>query len=299
MLDTALRFAEYEPEPFIAPIPTNGIVEVFTLQNNVPLRYSLYKQTPGWWEVIPGRRAVLGREAYAHETLEYLESLPRFYSIACVPSGDNIWLVVPYNASDASQRGWKNGEPKQVYLVSESINPFDVIVVRSLAGLLLYDSVDYRLGTFTKSELCRTLIENKSGIPNERDWRNAFNIVYDWESKAMQNASRAKIENQMASASDRMKFLLEFMGAKLIANEKKGNGYQVTWQAPDGHTYKMGVREDGRIAVAGFCMANTDSVHNLSSIVHVMLEGQRQNRPDINQAYANYEPDDEDYDEDN
>jgi hypothetical protein len=296
LLDTALRFAEYIPEPFVAPVPTDGIVDVFTLQNNVPLKYTIQGQKTGWYEIIPHkRRAVVGRQAWIDETTSYLESLPRFYAINCIQTGDNAWLVVPYNASDASQRGWKNGSPQQVYLVNENIEPFDVLLIRKLAGLFLYDSLDYRLGTFTKSEMCKEALENKKTSPNERDWRNAFNIISEWQAKAEQEARLAKIENQMLNATDKMKFLLEFMGAKLVSSEKKGKGYQVIWEAPNGHTYKTGVCEDGRISVAGFCLAGTDAQHNLSSLVKVIEEAERIERFDINQARADY--DDEDWDD--
>ncbi len=297
LLDTALRFAEYKPQPFVAPIPTNGWVEVFTIQNGVPLRYTMHNQIPGWWELTPkGRKITVTSRAFVTDTMKYLDNLPRFYVIACVPSGEHTWLVVPYNASDASQRGWTNGEPKQMYLVSEEVQPFDVMIARSMAGVLLYDILDFRLGEFTKSSLCRELAEKKSAAPNERDWRNAYNIVTQWMLKAEQELRAKRISDKLAETQDRMKFMLEFMGAKLIESEKKGNGYLVTWEAPDGHKYKMGVREDGRISVAGFCLAGTDNQHNLSSIVQVMSEAHRQHRPDVNQAYADYEREDDDDD---
>lgn len=300
LLDTALRFASYTPQPFVAPIPTNGSVEVFTLQNGVPLKYSIRGHEIGWFELHPVRQHLAAlRTAFVDETMKYLDVLPRFYVIACIPSGEHAWLVVPYNASDASQRGWKNGEPRQMYLVSEEIQPFDVVIARNLAGLLLYDTMDYRLGTFTKSDMCRNLAENKLGAPNERDWRNAYGIISEWFIKVEQDAIRTKIDQKMIGIHDRMKFLLEFMGASLVSAEKKGRGYIVTWEAPDGHKYKMGVHEDGRISVAGFCLAGTDSQHNLSSIVQVMEEAHKQHRPDVQQAYADHEDSDyEDYEDD-
>lgn len=294
LLDTALRFADYEPQPFIAPVPVTGVVDVFSLQNGVPLCYTLRNQQTGWWEINPTgkRRAVLRRAAWGHEVGGYLEALPRFYAIACVPSGEKCWLVVPYNASDAAQRGWKNGEPRQVYLVNDNIEPFDVIVVRNLAGLMLYDAMDYRLGQHTRSELLRQSAANKLAAPNERDWNNAFRIFSEWLAKCEKEAALADIEKKTASITDRMRFMLEFMGAQLVASEKKGNGYVVTWLSPDGHTYNMGVREDGRISVAGICLNNTDAQNNLSSIVMVMETARKLNRPDLDH---NEDDDDEDW----
>jgi hypothetical protein len=298
LLDIALRFADYKPQPFVAPIPTNGIVDVFTLQNNVPLRYVIRNQKIGWYEINPGRRNMIGREAYMNETEEYLNALPRFYAIVGVPSGENSWLVFPYNASDAAQRGWKNGEPKQVYLVSEKIEPFDVIVIRNLAGTMLYQGVDYRLGEQVNSENLRGIVANGYDYPARGSWGNAYTLVSEWRKKAEQDAFRVRLKTQTLSATERMKFMLEFMGASLVSAEKHGQGYVVVWTAPDGHTYKMGVKEDGRISVAGFCLNGTDSQHNLSSIVQVMEEAQQRERPDVHRAYANddtveYEDDDD------
>jgi len=292
LLDTALRFAEYKPRPFIAPLPIKGRVETFIMQDGVPLHYTVQNEVPGWWEIMPYKNhARVSDSASITKIMQYRELLPRFYSIACIPSGQNEWLVVPFNAADASQRGWRNGEPKQVYLVDETIEPFDVIITRSLAGLLLYDSLDYRQNVEMSGEM-REIVNKKTDRFFTRDWANAFRIISDWMVKAEQEAKAKLIQDKLAKTQDRMKFMLEFMGAKLISSEKKGKGYKVTWEAPDGHTYKMGVREDGHISVAGFCLAGTDDQHNLSSIVQVMEEAHRQHRPDINQAYAEYDADD-------
>lgn len=296
LLDTALRFANYKPQSFVAPIPTNGIVDVFTLQNGVPLRYVVRNQRPGWYEINPGNRNLVGKEAKINEIDEYLQSLPRFYAIVGVPSGENTWLVFPYNASDAAQRGWKNGEPKQVYLVNEKIEPLEVIVTRNLAGILLYQGLDYRLGEHAKSDAYRNAPDKPAY--GGQSWGNAYDMVVNWYKRMEQDAIRTRLETQTMNATERMKFMLEFMGASLVSAEKLGRGYQVVWQAPDGHTYKMAVQEDGRIAVAGFCLDGTDSQHNLSSIVAVMEEGQRRRRPDIHRAYADddtieYEDDDD------
>jgi len=294
LLETALRIADYKPQPFVAPIPIDGLVTVSLMQNGVPLDYAVRGEAPGWWEFKPNQKKLIRtRSAYANEISTYLQALPRFYTIACIPSGEDAWLCVPYSAADAEQRGWSRGEPKIVYLIDEHIEPFDVLVTRSMAGVLIYDSLDHRLGTFTISELCKTLQDEK---PKQHDWLNAYNIIQEWQAKAEQEAILAKVQNEMASVENRMKFLLEFMGARLITNEKRGNGYQVTWQAPDGRTYKMGVREDGHISVAGFCLSGTDSQHNLSSIVQIMEEAHRLNRFDVHHAYADYDGNNDDDD---
>lgn len=292
LLDAALNLANYVPEPFVAPIPTTGKVEVFAFQNGVPLRYSLYGQKIGWWIIEPRKdRAAMGDAAQISEIVEYLENLPRFYVIACIPSGEQEWLVVPFNGSDAAQRGWKDGQPKKMYLCNERVEPFDLIVGRKLGDILLYDSPDFRLTTIALDETQK---------PKSRDWSNAYNIISEWVKKAEEEAKKLEIKTQLDKVQDKLKFLLEFMGASLVSSEKKGNGYQVVWKAPDGHSYKMGVKEDGRISVAGFCLAGTDSEHNLSSIVQVMSEAQQRKRPDIQRAYADYqeeniEEDDDDY----
>jgi hypothetical protein len=65
--------------------------------------------------------------AYMHEIGVYLSALPRFYVIACSLHGQ-AWVCVPYNASDATQRSWPNGQPRQVHLVFDHIQPFEVLI---------------------------------------------------------------------------------------------------------------------------------------------------------------------------
>lgn len=292
LLDTALSLAGYIPEPFVAPIPTDGNVDVFTLQNGVPLRFFVRNHKIGWFEFEPRKdRVVANRQAEIIEIVNYLEALPRFYVIACIPSGEMEWIVVPFNGSDAAQRGWKNAEPRQMYLCNERIEPFDLIVARQLGSILIYDMPDLRLSSLDTINLVN------GQLPNTRDWYNAHRMVEEWTKKAEEEARKNLVKTQLEQIDNKLKFLLEFMGASLVSKEKKGKGYEVVWKAPDGHTYKMGVGESGRISVAGFCLAGTDSEHNLSSIVQVMEEAHRQNRPDVGRAYANpiIEEDDDDY----
>ena len=139
LLQTALKITEHIPNRFIAPIPEADSVEVFSLQDGVPYWFKIRRIKPGWREIEPitTSTARLGREAYPFEYLSYLDQLPRYYVIACFRCSPYTWLCIPYNAADASQRGWATGIPRQLHLVRHAISPLDVVDARRLGDMLV------------------------------------------------------------------------------------------------------------------------------------------------------------------
>ena len=129
--------------PFLAPIPDADSVVVMTVQGGVQFNYRVVRD-PGWWVLHCDQVAVRRVEAPTSmfETVRFLAALPRFLVLAVHRLRADTWLVVPWNGSDAEQRGWPRGEPQAMHLVQDAIRPFDVVVARRLGRTLLYDSLD-------------------------------------------------------------------------------------------------------------------------------------------------------------
>jgi hypothetical protein len=235
--------------------------------------------------VPDGKLARVDNTARPSDVIDYLSGLPRFYAIALYPTGDDTWLVAPYSIADAEQRGWIGGMPREVYLTRMQVEPLDVLVTRSMAGTLIFDDIDTRLGAHAVTVRLRETLAGKSHPIPDRSWSNALDIVSARLRKLVEEQQRADLEQrireQKLSTEEAIRFQLEFMGAALRNIERLGDHYSVEWTAPDGHTYTMQVGQNLRVEVAGLCLNNSDRFHNLSSIVKVIEEATRLRRPDL------------------
>jgi hypothetical protein len=278
--DALTRIVTHKIHPFIAPLPDAGTVSILSIQANIPYWFHVTPiLEPGWYSLAPdngGRHIAAVGEAEPYQIGAYLSALPRFYVIACFPTAGGAWLCVPFNASDAGQRGWPSGQPRQVHLVSETIQPFDVLVVRQLGQVLLYEQVDTRIDARSS----RFLQDVADGVEVARlsiDYKNAWTIVQDRKQTIRADKLRQGVLDVQATVADRMRFLLGFAGAELVDWNENQAGYRVIWQY-GGKNYSMEVRRDMRIASAGLCLSNLDSQQNLTSIVGVMEEAERLGR---------------------
>lgn len=278
LLDVARRVAERQPEPFVAPILAAPKSRVFTVQDGVPFEFwvEVGGAEVGWRTVKPWdrERARVGPRAQPWQRVMYLNALPSFYVIALYPVGERAWLCTPYNAADAAQRGWKDGRPRPLHLVSELMT-FDVVVARSMAGVLLYDWHNMRLNVGPTVQFYRRNFH--AGVPPTRmsmltrDFRNAYEIAWDRAQRVAQAERERQLAERRVTVRGRAEEHLGFMGANLLAWDENDAGYRVRWSY-GGREFSMDVRQDMQIASAGVCLDGTDQQHNLSSIVQVMAQ---------------------------
>jgi len=284
LLSVLDRVAEHNPEEFVAPVPQANMVQLFSLQNDIPYRFNLQDPQSGWWKVLPRSKtdAVLGNQVLAHEKFDYLEQLPRFYVIAVAQVNETTWLCTPHNLADAEQRGWRNGQPKHIYLTSGNINQFSILVARKLDQILLFEMVNSRLittsrgyGTDKKSFLlAQGIIENIR--EQERQQR------LEQERKLHEQARLVKLEKLRNNAERYAEHQLELSGAKMTNFLQKSGGFEVTWEY-DGATFTMPLLENLQVQSAGICLAGTDQRYGLSQIVHVMQQARVMNRFDMDE----------------
>lgn len=297
------RISEHEPQPFVAPLVSSEEAWMLTIQASIPywLRADWLIRNPaeavGWWLAQPYRfdgsynRARRKRPAYPHERIQYLEQLPRFMVVTALEMEGNCWLVLPYNEADAAQRGWANGTPRLMHLVSGTLNPLDVVNARDAAGTLLFEGVDERLAESAQGDNLRLLFEAGEEAVAKGQARVAYTNAIGLMRQRMEEILAAQAEAEREERrkrqkelerqpEERMKYHLEFMGAHLVNWERNRQGYRVRWSFA-GAEHEVTVNRHMRVVSAGICLDGTDSAHDLASIVDVMQEARRQHRHDI------------------
>jgi len=269
--NTLLRVAEFQPRPFIAPI-WNPRMRVLAIQDRIPFHVNIEAPSPGWWKIIPsfklnGIWTETGTlPAAPWEIYEFLEQLPRFYVITLFRVRENTWLCVPYNASDAQQRGWPASTPREVYLVAENISPLMCVSVRKFANVLLYDSPGERLAeTSPNLQMAQEIIRQRE-LELEKSKKEAVEAARKLEES---NSIEGKIKDN-----------LDFMGANLVQWEEEGEGIRVTWEY-EGYRHSSRITRDAGVLSAGICLDGTDREHNLSALVAVIQEARELHRFDM------------------
>jgi hypothetical protein len=275
MLDIIDKIAEHKLHPFMAPIPDPRATTLFTLQDNIPYWLEVEDSRSGWWWLKPeGKtRARYTHEAQPYEYLEYLDQLElRFHVIVLYEIGEN-YLVIPFNPSDATQRGWANSQPHLMYLCRGiRLNPYTVVTARDLSGVLIYDNI--------------SLIPQLSTTPRSPQFNLAVELVNENLRRVNELIKKERIAQELAVYSDlppgeaRVRFDLAVSGASLDNLTELDSGFEVTWTY-DGATFTMPVTQEGRIMSAGICLNNTDQEHSLSSIVSVMQISRQMKRFDL------------------
>ncbi len=273
LLSLALKIAEQELEPFIAPIPTEN-VKVHTVQEAVPFSFDV-RGDPGWWLLRPvgHERVTFERPAIPFEYLGYLEQLPRFYVRVGMQVSSDQWLVFPFNAADATQRGWTNGEPRIMYLTRHRLRALDVCVARAMGDTLLYERLDDRLGESAKSATLRIgLVLAHSFDRWAPDVRNVAQVILEHDERLRAERERRAEEDRRQQVENRLRWHLDYAGAQMTGWNVERDNFRVSWEF-QGREYSALVRPDMRVQSAGICLAGRDLEQNLTSIVRVLDRG--------------------------
>lgn len=283
------KLQAHKPKPFLAPIPSAQMVSCFTLQDNIPYWFSIKTVQPNWWWVDPITKdfALLTHHAEPHEYFSYLSQLPRFIVIAVDQTDEGV-VVVPYNASDAAQRGWLNSEPRYAYLCRDiQIPAFSVLSVRNMAGTFLFDDfypLDIQQQNFLTGAANNSIQLQVVPVSFQVAWQIiAARILLEKLNQARLEAEQRKKE-LLLTEEGRIVDKLEFVGASLVNYKKEGRNYDVTYTY-QGATFTVNVRPDMRIESAGICLAGGDRDNDLSSIVLTMQRARAERRPDVDRKY--------------
>lgn len=291
LLNVIDRIAEEKLPPFVAPIVDAERVEVFTLsESGTPYTFTVQGDA-GWYLIEPqGKRAHIARDAYPFEVLRYLDALPRFYTIALFRLAERVWVCIPYNVSDAEQRGWMNGVPRVLHLVTDSLRAFDVVDARSLMGTLLYNTVSTRVPT--QGHALRNAIANDEAHPDfGGSFRIAYDIVRGRREELRREAQMRALREQRMTTEGKIRYHLQYVNAELKSWSEEGDGYRVQWTYK-GKEFEARLRKDLHAVSAGvpgraICLGHhgEEQRQNLSSIVVTLEQACKLKRFDLPRDY--------------
>lgn len=291
LLRVLKRVSEKTPNKFIAPIPSAQSVSLFSLQEGIPYWFNIDNPTPGWFEVEPisKKEARIGREAEPHEYISYLEALPRILVIVLFSIGRNTSLVVPYNASDASQRGWMNSMPRVLHLTRNHLcckNPLSIISARIMGNQLLYDRAYFEHAAINQFSKARLSLQIDSEIP--KLFQVAFDIVKKRFEEERERQRQLEAQQKRQTVKGQFEDDLSFVGADLVDWNESVNGWEVTYEY-EGASFTMQIGLDKRIESAGICLDGTEGNHNLSTIVLAMQQARKLRRFDLDEELYLYD----------
>ena len=274
----------------LAPIPEGRQHQVTTLIEGVPYQLKIPEVEPGWWLLRPlnDHEAEVVGEPPPYEIVRYLEQLPAIRVIAVYRLGEQSWLVYPWNAGDAFQRGWpslgKVPQPRPLQLVTApALRPFDVVVARALDGLLLFDEYDRRTLWAPLADALRACLEEQdwSSRPRIEGLTPELRAVLSLHRHRFLEEEKRRILQEEAqkqrTLKGRLESALEYSGARLKAWTERGQGYEVVWEH-EGEEYRTVIRPDLFVESAGICLSGRDFDYNLSAIVHVMRQARERGR---------------------
>lgn len=246
------------PEVLAPVLSTGGVVAII---NRHPYRFRLKTISMGWLIIKPlsSSRAQTEREAYPYEIGEYLKKLPRLHCIACRRLGPMSWLVYPFNLGDAKQRLGSLEFPRSAYLVTENIEPFQIIACRIMGNSLLYDRLaSVQVGWHQFQE---QLGAEATGVKfPSPEFGHVYNILLE------------DIREQKKQTTEgRIKDAISYLGAELVSFSERGEDYTVRWK-DKGHEHQVTVSRDFRLLTAGICLDGLEREQSLSSVVAVMRQ---------------------------
>lgn len=212
-----------------------------------------------------------------YEILEYMELLrPSLCLIVIYRLDNSTWLCYPYNRSDANQKGWdSNSGPLPIYLVTDSIEPFDVIYACGpINGLIYWRAIGPLPGSDKLvANLGADYIFDESWEVREA-WRIARGRI---EAEKLRDAKLQKKE-KLKTFEGSLAYHLSFLGAELVSWRESGRDVVVEWR--DGiYSYSSRIQASMQVTSAGICLSNRDSDFSIASLVDVMREARRLNRP--------------------
>ena len=205
---------------------------VTTLIEGTPYHLRLPRTEPGWWRLRPlsDHEAEVLDEPMPYEIVGYLEQLPAIRVIAIWRLGERSWLVYPWNAGDARQRGWPSApapaheryvpQPRPLHLVTApAIRPFDVLVARMLDNLLLFDEYDRRTLWAPLADELRSCLEGQEWEPSIKDLTPELQAALSLHRHRFLLEEKRRIEREEArrrrTLEGRLRSALEYSGAQL------------------------------------------------------------------------------------
>lgn len=257
---------------FLAPALRGGRVAVriagvvCELNNVTPADFTGF----GIFRADSHERATLVRPATMGERRRYLQLFPRV-SLVVSAKSDRDSFAVPLNSADA--RFSVQGEVT-LRFAEDNVQLFDVVSARFDGTSFWFDQPDPRAdpaaAPYLRQALVRMLelakLDRPGLMPGQR---TAYALRYRARLEQMLEDARTRDERRLRDA-------LEHAGAALRDFAEQRDEYRVTYEV-DGERYVSVVRKgDLTVQTAGICLSGLDQQFDLTSLVSVMRQAERE-----------------------
>ncbi len=251
----------------LAPVLPGGVVRVRIAGVVCSLRVD-DARLEGWSVLQPlsTSSARVVRPARRGEVAAYLKLLPLVRLVVVARSG-RLCYALPAHRGDAR---FHIEAPVPVQLAEEGVQLFDAIAARFDGRLFWFEARDGRrnpaLAAYLRESLSARLpparLDKKGLSAEERD-------AYIWVCKGLEEARRNTTEERLSSA-------LQHAGARLVSFIERDDAYTVTYRVDGRRRVSTVRRGDLTVLTSGICLSERDRDFDLTSLVGVMREAERE-----------------------
>lgn len=262
---------------FLAPIVGEGRVQVriagVVCQLRVVAQAERSKSTPGWYilrPIAPGE-AVVVREATLQEVARYLALFPQV-RLVLAQKIRRQWLAFP------AQRGaarFRLEGPIGLWLAAEDVERFDGVEAAFDGRSFWYVQRDRRSDPAVSAYLRERFAQSPIGdLPpdvvtlHKRGLSREQRDVYAWLREQLKLAQRDRMEVRLTEA-------LEHAEARLYSYLERGDVYVVKYEVDGRERISTIRRDDLSVLTADICLSGQDQRFDLTSLVGVLREGER------------------------
>ena len=259
----------------ICPIFTSETRRVFASINKHPYQLKIQKTEPGWYllKLISPIEAKIDRNAEPHEIFNYLKRFPKIKCIVVRRLVGQSWFVIPFNESDARQRGWTDNILRPCHLISDNVSPFFVMVCSIMSGNLIYEPQQGITMPSCLNELNSSLNQEGSKL-SIHNIPGMMKVVYEILLTHIVDEKKRREElekrQRLSTIEGRIKDSIEFLGAELVSLVESGQGYSIMWR--DSRKLVHHARFDANLGLksTGMCLDGLEADHNILSTIAIL-----------------------------
>ena len=257
---------------FLAPIVGEGRVQVRIAGVVCQLRVT-ERRNAGWYILrsISLSEAELVREATLQEVARYLALFPQV-RLVLAQKIDRQWLAFPAQRGDTRFR--VNG-PIGMWLAAEDVERFDGVEAAFDGRSFWYAQRDRRSDPAVSAYLRERFTQDPIGdLPpdvttlHKRGLSREQRDVYAWLREQLKAAQRDRMEVRLAEA-------LGHAEATLHSYLERGDVFVVRYEVDGRERISTIRRDDLSVVTAGICLSGQDQRFDLTSLVGVLREGER------------------------
>lgn len=259
---------------FLAPIVGDGRVQVRIAQVVCHLRVA--ERQAGWYVLRPISigEAEIVREASLSEVARYLALFPQV-RLVLAQKIDRQWLA--FSAQRGDNR-FRIAGPIGLWLAAEDVERFDGVEAAFDGRSFWYVQRDRRSDPAVSAYLRERFAQDPIGdlppdvtLLHKRGLSREQREVYAWLREQLKAAQRDRVEVRLADA-------LGHADATLHSYLERDDVYVVKYEVDGRERLSTIRRDDFSVVTAGVCLSGQDQRFDLTSLVGVLREGEREHR---------------------